>query len=343
MIFFENEKKDILAIPISINILKLSLDENILKANFNFKFDQKKYLSEEFMNSLYKFVEEKHTKYKTIIIDMEFVDYYAARAFSNFKSLIESGNIVIININDQTELIKLFSSDLSSDKISIDNNMIFYYLNNKEVLENIEEDYKLIVKNVITEIVNYCTETKDQFLNSSSIWCNKYINLKKIFLNVDYTLIIVHQMSKHIINENDFSNYDALICTSKTGAAFANLLGHALSKKVVYCISIGPVFAVENNIFFDELLENKRYLYICDFICLGTEIKIINAIISRKKSVLVGGLGIASYIDLKQPELNNSILNRVYSLINVDNRSFNYKISNSLENLREIENGKDSL
>ena len=45
----------------------------------------------------------------------------------------------------------------------------------------------------------------------------------------------------------------------------------------------------------ENIKQGKRYLYIFDFMCTGTELKIVSALVNSKKGVIKGAVGISRY------------------------------------------------
>lgn len=333
MISFNNEKDRLLIIPMALNFMKSQIDDNLKKLKFDYEIDKYMYLSSDFVfNILSEIVKIDYDGF--VVIDMSLIDFYASRSFECFKEEMKHRNIIFINISDKEPLVTALKEDLDEEKIIYDNKMLnpkrIYSLINDKLIDAIESTFD----EQINHIIESCTEEKHQFLNSSSVWCNKYIDFKNVFSDNYSTLIITYFMAKKILD--NYEEFDELICTSKTGAILASILGKFLNKSVVYCISIGPIFACDTYKQFNDIKKNKKYLYICDFICLGTEIKILNAITTQNNSSLIGGVSIATYIDTKHSDLSSSILCKMSYLININNERFYYKISNSRKNLEEL-------
>ena len=158
-----------------------------------------------------------------------------------------------------------------------------------------------------------------------------YVDIKKIFLSFTDYDFIVYLMAEHIVN--NYTDFDALICTSKTGAVFANIVGQLIGKRVAYCVGVGPKFYVSIDDTNDAIKENDRFVFIFDFLCLGTEIKILNALLKRAKAYIIGGIGVASFLDLQSETLTDTIFHRINALLNVQETELGYKIAISQQKL----------
>ena len=79
----------------------------------------------------------------------------------------------------------------------------------------------------------------------------------------------------------------------------------------------------------DKVQKEESYVYIFDFICIGTELKILSTFISDRKSKLICGVGPASYIRCNHPEIvkRKLILHKMHPIINVqDYPNMGYEI-----------------
>lgn len=158
-----------------------------------------------------------------------------------------------------------------------------------------------------------------EFLESSCVFSRKYVNIKKIFKQPDQGRFLMYCLA-HRVKElvGTVGNYK-LICTSKTGAIIANIISRMLNVPVVFCVGVGPKFAVKPDEIIEKVQKKESYVYIFDFICIGTELKILSTFISDRKSKLICGVGPASFIRCNHPEIvkRKLILNKMHPLINV--------------------------
>lgn len=124
--------------------------------------------------------------------------------------------------------------------------------------------------------------------------------------------------------------YDALVATSKNGSVLAELLGQLLGRESIHCISVGPQFSVSAQTLNNSFKPGKNYIYVGDFVCLGTEVKLLQVLIADRGATLVGGVSVASYIQLDNEDLKKqkSPLCLISSLINLldENIDFNIRI-----------------
>ena len=177
---------------------------------------------------------------------------------------------------------------------------------------------KCITSALSTVVKSIMQQNSDgyQLLSSSSVYASHYVNVKELFQKPEDFALVLYYLTR-LVEKKDLK-YDALIATSKNGAILASLLGDLVDAEVVYCISIGPQFSIPADWLDQRIEQGKRYLHVSDFICLGTEVKLINAILASRRSTLIGGVGIASFIPVgkRNPDLKSPLAN-YECLINV--------------------------
>jgi adenine/guanine phosphoribosyltransferase-like PRPP-binding protein len=118
-------------------------------------------------------------------------------------------------------------------------------------------------------------EPKETFLYSSNVYANRYFDLKLIFKYPDLFCLIVYEMVRRIGRHyrNDYSKFDAFICASVNGACLANAVSVLIRKPVVFLRNVGPRMNVVDENITKRILREKRYVFIYDFLCIGTEFR----------------------------------------------------------------------
>lgn len=247
---------------------------------------------------------------------------------SNFEILIPDRNtdIVFTNLAVETGFFDKVATDLKiQSKLQDRNNRTIY--SNEETRKQLEDInlsayLKKAYCDYIAEMIMDCLDGKDgkfEFLESSCVFSTKYVNIRKIFRKPEQEKFLLYCLACRVKElAGEVINYK-LVCTSKTGAILANIISQMINAPVVYCVEVGPKFAVKPDDIIEKVKEHERYVYIFDFICIGTELKILSTFISDKKSKLICGVGPASYIHCNHPEIakRKLILNKMHPLINL--------------------------
>ncbi len=246
-------------------------------------------------------------------------DFIKSIVFAN----IEKGNAVKNRIKD---CIPDLYEELFEDRYFLFNQTLYFSeiktINFKQIYD--EYIYQIFKKNDV--IINHSTEYS--FLESSGIYANYYLSIKNIFLNTDSYLYIVYRLSEYISKLEYFNDIDALISTSKTGGIIATIVGSMLDKKVIHCMGIGPKNVADIEKINEKIRSGKNYFLVLDFICLGTEVKIINTIVTCLNADIKGGVSLASYVNFENnKDYNDSPLNKLHTLININKTDTKFKIS----------------
>jgi len=157
------------------------------------------------------------------------------------------------------------------------------------------------IKEVIERSMQHvCVDDNIRKQHSANLYVNRYINIKPIFDDFPIFALTIYQLAriihKEFRDEKGNLKFDHLVCSSRTGAAIATILSLLLEVKCAYLISVGPRMNLKDRDAFVGIEENRRYLYIFDFISTGSEYKITEAILTSKNALLVGGAGYSMHL-----------------------------------------------
>ena len=83
-------------------------------------------------------------------------------------------------------------------------------------------------------------------------------------------------------------------------------------------------------------------MQIYDFLCLGTEAKLLNALLGLKGANLTAGYGVANYCG-SDNAYGDSVMKRMYGLVNIRDAGFGYRIAGTRDEIKNmlIEKGED--
>lgn len=270
------------------------------------------------------------------VIDMQNIISYADHAFEYLRK-ISDAPILICNIS--RENMENIKEDLQYRYFEIDRSTVSVNVDLSKVYQQIEGEISGIYHDEVCNIVKWMTvRVKEEDipnlkpLDSSGVYCNMYVNAKKLFLKPENYNFILYQMVKEVSIYRD--EIDALVSSSRNGANLANLIGWLLNIKVIHCINLGPRFSLSTYKIRKDIRKNKKYLYIYDFMCLGTEVKVLNTILGVRDAQLIGGVGIANYIDLEDSGGQKSVLGKMKSLIDIKKAGIPYKIAGTKEEIK---------
>lgn len=282
-------------------------------------------------------------------VNMEFM--HSCRdnsAFLNFtRELPDSSKIFFYHILPGCDLQTRMQSDLEDSGVHAEfekeSGVLFLArpagLDGRELTERCERVIRQrlaeTVKGINTNLSELNPKEPRDLLASSGVYVDHYVDIKRLFMDPDELFLVVYYMSRWLLTAN--REYDALIATSKNGAILAALLGKMTGSDVVCCVNIGPQYALSASAV-EQIQPGKRYIYVYDFICLGTEAKLLHALVSSRRAFLAGGIGVASYIPLDNPDLRrkHSPLAELSSLVNLISADIPYHIYLSRDAAGEV-------
>lgn len=135
-------------------------------------------------------------------------------------------------------------------------------------------------------------------LYSSNVYINRYFNAKKALVKGEVFHLIVYSMTKMletVLGELVNQDFDAFVCASITGACFASALSVFFQKPVIYLKNIGPSMSANDERMIERIRKSKRYVYVFDFICLGSEFDRMRMICNIRLAKVVASIGISYY------------------------------------------------
>ena len=122
-----------------------------------------------------------------------------------------------------------------------------------------------------------------------------YVDIKQLFYVPEIYLLGIYRLCKLISEQKSKDEYDGFVCASNNGSVLATALSILLNKKAVYLMNLGPHLTIMDREAIDNIEERKRYLFIFDFMCLGTELKLVKTIVTFKGAQIEGSFGIAKH------------------------------------------------
>ena len=277
-------------IPVDFNVFYNNAKEYKKKIRYSSEYT----ITEKFFEEMCAYI-STCDKEDIVVIDMKNVASYPTRLFTKFVQYFF--NTIFVNV-ETDKIQNMLTEDLES--INWLEEKIGFHSEKKEwevmaIVNNYcrnvrKEEIKRIIASIIT-----CDERKLQYLDSSGLYSNCYVDIKKLFINVEYFYYILFCLAEKVHVQIEKRHIDAFVSSSKNGAIIANILGGLLDIKEVHLLGIGPRYSMELGDSLECIKKGKKYAYIFDFMCTGTELKIASALINSKKAFLKYAVGIAKY------------------------------------------------
>lgn len=316
-------KDEIDYIPVDFNMFYLSANEY----KKSIKYTSQCRISESFVDEIVLEIISKPQM--TFVIDMENVVSYSPRVFSKVAEYVD--RIIFFNINE-TYLRDRIESDMPELKWPEKGMACGKQIGILDAKRIVSQECNNIrfekICNILAGLVDKREDTSI-YLESSGLYSNCYVDIKRLFLNVfDYYYIIFVLASMIAPNINS-KKIDAFVSSSKNGAIIANVLGGLLDIKEVHLIGVGPKYAMELGDSVECIRNGKKYAYIYDYMCTGTELKIVSALINSKHGELAYAAGIAKYRD----ETGKNIVKHLDTIACTKDMGINYQISGEKRNI----------
>ena len=320
MIFYENAH--FLSIPLHLNMCLFPEENGRQLQAFG-----DEYVTEQLVKNVSKKIPLLPSK--QILIDFAHINLQNRKdgVFSSISQLPEATKLNL----SFTNVTHFYQEKLISELKLSGNGATKTCVNISGGHEDFSMEAKKLERETIVSIIKSITidySERYKFLESSNIFLDKYVRIKDVFLNPAHLKILLYQLC---ITASKY-DFDCIISASPVGAVIASCLGTLLCKPVEHLHNLGPRFA-----FYDRkenFKSDAKYLFVYDFICLGTEYKLINVISQIMKFNLIGGVGIASLV-------NPSLIDQALKEDN-QNRATNETPRNLLEKITSLVYVNDS-
>lgn len=315
MYFFEG--KNSVVIPVDFNVFFQSACDY----KKNIRYSREYTLSEAVFNKLQVYLQNKKEN-KFIAIDMNHIVSYPARIFNKLN--IHENKVFFYGVNNPN-LRQRMKEDLEDLIWLKDDVACFENSYSNQVEKIIESECKTSRQEHQNRIIGKLVEDvphKVQLLESSGLYSNFYVNIKQLFIDVKGYYYIIFCLAEKISYLNE--KVDAFISSSKNGAIIANVLGGILDIKEVHLIGVGPKYSMELGDSVDCIKAGKKYMYIFDFMCTGTELKIVSALVNSKKASLRYAVGVAKY---RKAKIESQLFKNVIVLADTEELKIDYKIA----------------
>lgn len=333
------EHKRFVLIPIAYNDFYKDIQKIKIQGEFSPPISVERFLNEQDFDKVISYVVSDAIEGgndKVYVIDMRDIISYKEKIFAK---LVHHKNLPIVIMNINNKIRNYIREDLKDILIEVEEEIIAINEEARERFLFLGHEIKNAYHSENCNIVRWMTDNIKENdmdalhpLDSSGIFCNMYVNAKKLFRDPDRYSFIVYEMIRSISKRK--TEIDALVSASRNGANLASVIGWLLGIKVVYCANLGPKFSLMTYNIERNIRKNKKYFFVYDFMCLGTELKVLNAIIGVRGAFLIGGMGIANYISPTEEELQYSVLGKMDSLIDVKKENIGYKIAGTKQEIK---------
>ena len=249
-----------------------------------------------------------------------------------------SKNLVLINISEEIVIGQHLNTYKNENNYLTDNfYRVLYMGDNNSVIDYDfynEELFKLDFKEKLKKHIHSPNKMAH---TSSSVYLESYVDVKE-FISLDYTFTIfsVYKLALQLkekwlsTSKNDIP---ILVCQNSNSAFIASLLSGLLSLDILILDKIGPINKLYKRLG-STIIENKNYIVVSDFVCLGTEVKIVKNLIEFSGGKYLGNVSLIRVETLEAGDKIYKDALSVFEITRANNKDLNYFISTNLENLK---------
>jgi len=323
------ETNDFSLVPIHLNICFFPYLNNREKCSF-----EEFFLSESFVEKLSSHILETN---KPVVLDLKRIEKYeTTRPFRTHFNFSQNIKERVFLVNGNNHMMGPICQEMRLDELKDEastNISILHGNSGTTFLRDIKSNISSAKRSKLISILHDITvdSNSEEILGSTYVTTNRYVQVKRLFTNLEYYRIVLYELCDKIYEDFYDSNkkrysFDFLLSSSTVGAAIATNLALILNIPVTHVHNLGPKLAVSRDQL-DSLVENKSYLYVYDFLCLGTEYKLLKLLLNVNNSILRGAVGFSSYLNPVEQKLTGDF-NAFSNLICVKDADVNldYKV-----------------
>ncbi len=311
MISFRKDK--VIYIPVDFNMFYIDAQEKM----DDVKYAQEYIASEEFVDEMVRCVAGNPDL--TVLVDLRNIVVFPARAFVKFEKYLD--RLYFCNVAEGA-MFNRIGHELSN-LIKVRDKGLLCIETQRENAERIAKETENIRNERLYDIIRNLMIPKsdeDIYLESSGLYTNYYVDIKRLFTNVEQLYFAVFSLANKM--SGSIRKVDAIVSSGKNGAILASILAGLFDIKEVHIIGVGPKYAMNIGDSIGCIKEGKRYAFVFDFMCTGTELKIVSALVNSKKGILNYAAGIAKFRD----DTGSSVLNNLDVLASMKDLAIDYNV-----------------
>ena len=340
MFKIRSEKLGMYLVPVAFDHLLYRLsrrtEDDLDGGEGTVRFESEQNLETSYINYLCDEIEALDCP---VCLDMRYISSVVDRGLKKFAG--KDTKVFLCGVSQSAESLRRRIDQDLGDWVSYEQPEVIWpkvhrieiIANSQDLVGEIQKIYRGKTAELL-KIVAYqplCKETNKPgvLLESSGVYVSDYVALKDLFLRMEDALFILFQMAEKISQRFPTPKEregKTLICCSKTGAAYTSILSMMLGMPAVYCVSVGPKFALDIPRLRSEICEGRDYVYVFDFLCMGTEAKILYALVSSLGGNLTYGIGVANYLDIRSEDFRDSFFSKLETLTDITSAVPEYKI-----------------
>lgn len=303
-----------------------------LNAIFKSKYMSFSYdlIDEALASQMYEAIKSSANKF--FLIDLSRIKAAHSRVFEEYsKFAVEDKHLIFIHADDTIR----GHLNHTIQKVLIEDSVVFtsdeardFYHNHFDMSPGPKLNLQKQITSVIAKHLLDTSTKKEVFLDSSNVYSNMYVDIKQLFYEPRVYLLAIYLLCEKITEERSGEHYDGFICASNNGSVIATSLSLLLNKASLHLMNLGPHLTIMDREIIDKICEHNKYLFIFDFVCLGTELKLVKTLATLRGAKVEASFGIADYLLPSRVSLPRCYDSSVRPLFSINSDfDFNYSVS----------------
>jgi len=322
--------------------------EETISSNYLKDDNQGIYISSlqfETVYRLFNFINEKSLdKQKFLVFDFREIEHVQANILDK---LIEVRNLdyKLVLTNVSKKIIRPLSLGTIENHKNILNSEngydIFYFFSNQDskIYDITLDNGSIFYKDFKSRLIKYIDVYQKPHA-SSFVYLESFVDLKKfISLENPFIYFALYRLAIKIKSkwQPELNKNPILVGQSLTSTFIVSILSKFLKLDTLVFDKIGPITKLYSKLE-KHNFENRSYIVVSDFVCLGTEVKITKNLIEFSGGEYLGNVSLVKVETLTREDLQLDNIDRtisVFSISDRNNQELNYSIYTNLKPLDE--------
>ncbi len=321
--------------------------EEVISSNYLNDDNQGIYISSlqfKTLNRLYEFVKSKtFSSKKNIVLDFNNFEHVQENMLDKITDIRNLGyKLVLLNVHQK--IIKSLSLNSIENKNNIVNDkygydFFYFFSDQKSDLYKVNFNSSKIFYNLFKNKLKNYIDTFGKPHVSSFVYLHSFVDLKKfISMENPFVYFALYRLAIRIKNKwhLELDNNPILVGQSLTSTFIVSILSKLLKLDILIFDKIGPITKLYKKLE-KHNFENRKYIVVSDFVCLGTEVKITKNLIEFSGGKYLGNVSLVKVETLTREDLQLDNIDRTISTFSISERNnveLNYDIYTNLKPLK---------
>lgn len=301
-------------------------------------------LQSETLTRLSKFITENPELFidiKYIILDFKYIHHTQANIIDKIAELKKSTDFKLIFKNVSIEIIQSLALNVIRNSYNVKNKNdgydIFYYFEDEsDSIYGKELNGKIIFQEEFErKIENYILAYNKRH-TSSFVYLTSFVDIKSfICKEKEFSYFALYKLAmqlkfkfKKILDEKPI-----LVCQNLVSTYMISVLSNLLNLDILIFDKIGPINKLYNKLE-KHNFNDRKYIVVSDFVCLGTEVKIVKNLIEFSGGKYLGNVSMVKVETLSRDDIKLDNIDRTISVFSINkenNERLNYFIYTDLK------------